>query len=693
MKYINLLLPVLFSATISAQATSNVPAGTLSNSCFDSSIIQLTHHNLAIDLYPELNRVEMTDTLYLPAGADELLLNRQYETVRITSADGGLDYSVEPLDDETEESLLNRIILTSATPGPLTIVISAEGSFFESTAATSFSHEKVGREISLTISDEGIYLSGSAGWYPLVGDSPACFKTTITSPENIECLTNGDLLSHELSDGRLRSVWQTGQPTDGLILIGGSYHINSRETSGGKTVYTWFLSDDPQLAETYLSQSVRYLEMYTAMLSPYPYERFTVVENFFPTGYGMPGWTLLGGSIIRLPFIPYTSLGHEILHNWWGNSVFVDDSLGHWCEGITVYQADYLYKMQRDPAEGRRYRKDALKQFTSYINSENDLPLVEFRERHNPATRAIGYGKSMMLFHMVEEQIGAEAFQLALQDVITAYPYRRASFAAFIDAFSERSGQDLAPFFDSWLQQLGAAQLKLGATDWNGSTLTLELLQSEPLFPLAVPVHLTTADGILDTTLEFSTASASYRIPVENLQQVEVDPDYHLFRFLLPEEMESSLEQAYADTAPSFIPGIGTSMETATNFAEAITENFEEDQILPPGSSLPARGTCYLFNPTAIPQGITTHFTLRDNQISHQDEVYNLDETTLVLVEKRPVADEIQTVVFVFDRSDPESLGRRLPHYGKYSWLVFQGGRNIGKGYWPVTDSPLAQRW
>jgi len=693
MKYRNLLLITLFSISLTAQASTADPAGSMANSCFNSSVSQLTHHSLAIDLFPDVNRVEMTDTLYLPDGADELLLNRQYEIIGIHSPDRVLDYSIEPLENGSEESVLNRIIFTSGAPGPLTIVITAQGTFFESTESTTFSHENVGREISLTISDEGIYFSGSAGWYPLVGDSPACFRTTITSPETIECLTDGDLLSHEVSVSRLTSVWQTGHPTDGLILIGGSYHINSRETSGGKTVYTWFLSDDAQLTETYLSQSVRYLEMYSAMLSPYPYQRFTVVENFFPTGYGMPGWTLLGGNVIRLPFIPYTSLGHEILHNWWGNSVFVDNTLGNWCEGITVYQADYLYKMQRGAEEGRRYRKNALKQFTSYINSENDLPLVEFRERHNPATRAIGYGKSMMLFHMVEEQIGSAAFQLALQDVIKAYPYRRASFAAFIKAFSERSGRDLMPFFDCWLHQLGAAQLTLGDTEWNGTILTLELLQSEPLFPLSVPVRLTTAAGTLDTTLEFSTARASFSIPVANLQQVEIDPDYHLFRFLLPAEMESSLEQAFADTTTFFIPGAGTSLETVTSFSEAITDGIEEDQILPYGSSLPEQGTCYLFNPTAIPQGINTHFPLTENQVVHQDKIYNLDETTLVLVEKRLVNESIQTVVFVFDRDDPESLGRRLGNYGKYSWLVFQNGRNSGKGYWPVTDSPLAHSW
>jgi hypothetical protein len=39
----------------------------------------------------------------------------------------------------------------------------------------------------------------------------------------------------------------------------------------------------------------------------------------------------------------------------------------------------------------------------------------------------------------------------------------------------------------------------------------------------------------------------------------------------------------------------------------------------------------------------------------------------------------------------PDALARKLPHYGKYSWLVFGGDAadNEGKGEWPLGDSPL----
>ena len=70
--------------------------------------------------------------------------------------------------------------------------------------------------------------------------------------------------------------------------------------------------------------TAQYLEMYRQLIGPYPFAKFALVENFWETGYGMPSFTLLGPQVIRFPFILHSSYPHEILHNWWGNSVFVD---------------------------------------------------------------------------------------------------------------------------------------------------------------------------------------------------------------------------------------------------------------------------------------------------------------------------------------------------------------------------------
>jgi hypothetical protein len=47
---------------------------------------------------------------------------------------------------------------------------------------------------------------------------------------------------------------------------------------------TGLLSDDPRLADTCLKATAGYLALYENQFGPYPFPKFAIVENFFPTG-------------------------------------------------------------------------------------------------------------------------------------------------------------------------------------------------------------------------------------------------------------------------------------------------------------------------------------------------------------------------------------------------------------------------
>ena len=169
---------------------------------------------------------------------------------------------------------------------------------------------------------------------------------------------------------------------------------------------------DQALADRYLDATAQYIEMYRGLLGPYPYSKFALVENFWETGYGMPSFTLLGEQVIRFPFILTSSYPHELLHNWWGNSVFVDFAGGNWCEGLTAYLADHLFAEQR--GQGAEHRRAILQRVTSYVTPANDFPLSKFEGRYNAATEAVGYGKAAMVWNMLREKVGDARFVDAL---------------------------------------------------------------------------------------------------------------------------------------------------------------------------------------------------------------------------------------------------------------------------------------
>jgi aminopeptidase N len=175
---------------------------------------------------------------------------------------------------------------------------------------------------------------------------------TADIPASWESVSDGNPVSTETKGARKLQSWSNPFASDGNMFMAAPFVVKMT-TVDSVAVACYFFEADTGLFESYLPATAGYIRMYSDLIGPYPFKRFSVVENFFPTGYGMPGWTLLGQQVIRLPFIVFTSLGHEVLHNWWGNSVYVDYERGNWCEGLTVYGADYRYKLQKSPDDAR----------------------------------------------------------------------------------------------------------------------------------------------------------------------------------------------------------------------------------------------------------------------------------------------------------------------------------------------------
>ena len=62
----------------------------------------------------------------------------------------------------------------------------------------------------------------------------------------------------------------------------------------------------------------------------------------------------------------------------------------------------------------------ALQKYADYVGEHKDFPLTEFRARHSQATEAVGYGKSLMLWHMLRRRLGDETFAEGLRRLISA---------------------------------------------------------------------------------------------------------------------------------------------------------------------------------------------------------------------------------------------------------------------------------
>ena len=645
----------------------------------------VVHHDAVITFDLAIHSVHLTDQVTLPAEADTFLL------------DSGLTLAFDTAEaDPAGMASAGGHYEGEDTAHPIT----GDASFSVATSAIAhqptdevrFSRENVGGEITATVGEEGIWLSGSSAWLPTVDGALHAGTFTIDTPAGWFPVMSGEIIEQSEENGRRRTTYRITEPVDGISLVANTFDVVEQDHDG-ITMRTCFLEKDQRLSDLYLERTAHYLDLYGEMFGEYPYRSFTTVENWFPTGYGMPGWTLLGSQVLRLPFIPYISFGHEIAHNWWGNSVFVDSEGGNWCEGLTVWSADYLYKLEESEEAAYQYRRNNLKDYAAYVGEhpENDFPLTEFKARHSGATRAVGYGKSMTIWHMLEMELSRETVIEALRAVYSDFRGKPAAWSDFFAAVEKASGQDLTTFREQWLTRAGAPALTVTDVQLDGNKVRFTLHQTEPTYDLLVPVVITTPRDSVVVMARFTTTEKAFEIEAPGATQLAVDPANDLFRRLDPTEIEPTLSQVFAVDEHVFVPPLqGGLLKMAT--ADFARDFCECDEPVVRDDGLPdPQAVNVIVNPDPGVLEVRLPAELR----VHGDLVFlggtriSLKDHDLVFAAAVP-GGGTDLVVLTRNAGRLQGLGSRLGHYGKYSWLAFPAdGGKVERGNWQPAGNPL----
>jgi len=685
------------------------------------------HHQLQVSLDPASHRLDVTDTITLapphrPEGIHFLLhgdleaecltegIQLQTETGELKSSFFGINTAEFHLSDRIPVRHYSLRLPEGSDPdAELTVTLRYRGAIHHPVQQLGEEYARGFSETPGLIDPQGVYLGGSSFWLPWFNDGLVSFRLTIDLPADWDAVSQGERIRRETDGDRRRVTWDSPEPMDEVYLIAAPFTLYSQDVDG-IAVMAYLRTPDEALAGKYLDTTGQYLRMYQDLIGPFPYRKFALVENFWETGYGMPSFTLLGPKVIRFPFILHSSYPHELLHNYWGNSVFVDYESGNWCEGLTVYLADHLIKEQRD--QGVEYRRTTLQGYTDYVGENRDFPLVQFKARHDSASSAIGYGKSMMLYHMLRLRLGDERFIEGLRHFYRENKFRRVDFAAVQRAFEAVSGEDLAACFSQWTTRPGAPRLELAkaavAETGDGYELSFLLRQTQPgePFQLSVPVAVYPADQAEAQVirLEMDKAEQAYDLPLPGRPvRLEIDPLFDVFRRLDYRETPPSLSAAFGSSRirvilPRSAPdALRQGYESlARNWAGGRDAQFDilwDDEV----QEITGDGAVWLFgwenalrpmfSPqlAAYPGAITTGGVRLNNKEFSREHSF----TVVVRQPERPR----QPMVWL-STSEPaalDGLARKLPHYGKYSYLVFEGTEpsNIFKGQWPAVGSPL----
>jgi hypothetical protein len=318
---------------------------------------------------------------------------------------------------------------------------------------------------------------------------------------------------------------------------------------------------------------------------------------------------------------------------------------------------------------------------------------------------------------MLRLRVGDDAFRKIFQQFYRKNKFRRAGFSDIQSSFESVTGEKFGPFFDQWVKRKGAPSLKISSAkvkkygnEYQCRIEINQIQQGEPYeINIPVAIYLEGEANAKIQTINMTKTKEEFRFVYQKRPiAVDVDPQFDVFRRLDRNEMPPSLSQVFgSDKITIVLPGnedknrIEAYEKLAKTWAASEPDNFEivldkELDTLPTERAIWLFGDTNKFRETMITALSDYNFSASESEYKIGKSVVSPSQNSVIVATRNP---ENPDYVMIWLSADNDAampgLGRKLPHYGKYSYLAFEGDEptNVLKGQWPAVNSPMSKRF
>jgi aminopeptidase N len=299
---------------------------------------------------------------------------------------------------------------------------------------------------------------GASLWYP-VNDHPkdkATYSFSITVPEPYLVATNGELIEVVNDNGMLTYESMSNDLTASYLVTvhTGDLILDETREEGQVPIRNYFAGSSFSQARPIFEDTSEMITFYEGVIGEYPFDVYGSVVVDFDLRFALETQTLstYGNTwILEDSVRTDIYLAHELVHQWFGNSV----SLARW-QDIWLNEgfATYLSLMWA----GEMYGDDVVQ---SVLNDWYDR--ISDPEFIDAAPDAIGdpsaenlfheavYWRGALTLHALRLRVGDEVFFEMIRTYFQRFKDSNAAVEDFIALANEVGGEDLTDLFDVWL--------------------------------------------------------------------------------------------------------------------------------------------------------------------------------------------------------------------------------------------------
>jgi len=353
-------------------------------------------------------------------------------------------------------------------------------------------------------------------WFPCV-DHPsdkASIEYIVKAPNHYKIIANGELIEElDLEENRKQTHWVTKVklPTKVMVIGAGNFVIDSLGVSEKDSIpiTSWVYEQSKEQGFYDFGNTKEILDFYTNLFGSYPYKKLANVQS--STKYG----GMENASAIFYPEKSITGnrafenkIAHEIVHQWFGNSVTELDWSHIWLsEGFATYFANiYVQKSKSDSLFQQKMIEDRNRVLKFHETTKTpiiDTKTTDLMQLLNPNS----YQKGSWVLHMLRKELGDDIFYKGIKTYYKMHKNKSASTKSFKNVMSHVSGKNLDVFFKQWLYQAEHPVIK---SQWiyykNKVRLIIDQTQ-DYTFEFPLDIELIYEDG----TSEIKTIQIDYK--------------------------------------------------------------------------------------------------------------------------------------------------------------------------------------
>ena len=306
-------------------------------------------------------------------------------------------------------------------------------------------------------------------WYPCYDHPNMKFSSEILvkAPENMQAVSNGRLVSSEVSGGGKR-LWHFSQEIPHssylLSLIVGDYEKIYEKYDGISVEYYVPRDRKADVARSFQKtpKMIEFFGSATGLKYPYPKYSQAVVSDFMFGGMENITATTLTEKTLHddrahLDFQSENLVSHELAHQWFGDYITCKDWSHAWLnEGFATYFSvlfrefdlgwdDFQYSMQ---ASFEKFNDDTNERYHRQIVENRYFDPEELFDSHT-------YDKGSWVLNGIRGTLGDDLFLKAIRNYVKAQSVSIVETSDFRKTLEQVSGLDFEQFFSEWLYSPG----------------------------------------------------------------------------------------------------------------------------------------------------------------------------------------------------------------------------------------------